>query len=105
MYKHAPEYGWSIGHCSSSQEWKGPGIYSEKCCFADKKYILSCITTNKNGDWSSTVLMMLGHRFCNDVVDHNASLTIDISGDICICLLYTSPSPRDGLLYRMPSTA
>ena len=22
-----------------------------------------------------------------------------------ICLLYTSPSPRDGLLYRMPSSA
>ena len=25
--------------------------------------------------------------------------------DIDICLLYTSPSPRDGLLYRMPSSA
>ena len=25
--------------------------------------------------------------------------------DICICLLYTSPSPRDGLLSRMPSSA
>ena len=23
----------------------------------------------------------------------------------CGCLLYTSPSPRDGLLYRMPSSA
>ena len=27
----------------------------------------------------------------------------DISGDYC--LLYTSPSPRDGLLSRMPSSA
>ena len=26
-------------------------------------------------------------------------------GDIHICLLYTSPSPRDGLLSRMPSSA
>ena len=25
--------------------------------------------------------------------------------DICSCLLYTSPSPRDGLLSRMPSSA
>ena len=25
--------------------------------------------------------------------------------NICICLLYTSPSPRDGLLPRMPSSA
>ena len=26
-------------------------------------------------------------------------------GEVCICLLYTSPSPRDGLLSRMPSSA
>ena len=26
-------------------------------------------------------------------------------GKIIICLLYTSPSPRDGLLSRMPSSA
>ena len=25
--------------------------------------------------------------------------------DLVICLLYTSPSPRDGLLSRMPSSA
>ena len=25
--------------------------------------------------------------------------------DACACLLYTSPSPRDGLLSRMPSSA
>ena len=24
---------------------------------------------------------------------------------LCFCLLYTSPSPRDGLLSRMPSSA
>ena len=27
------------------------------------------------------------------------------TGTICTCLLYTSPSPRDGLLSRMPSSA
>ena len=27
------------------------------------------------------------------------------AGDVCDCLLYTSPSPRDGLLSRMPSSA
>ena len=26
-------------------------------------------------------------------------------GTQCVCLLYTSPSPRDGLLSRMPSSA
>ena len=27
------------------------------------------------------------------------------SGSLDVCLLYTSPSPRDGLLSRMPSSA
>ena len=30
---------------------------------------------------------------------------VDAVEKICICLLYTSPSPRDGLLSRMPSSA
>ena len=29
----------------------------------------------------------------------------DIVEKVLICLLYTSPSPRDGLLSRMPSSA
>ena len=29
----------------------------------------------------------------------------DLDAEIYICLLYTSPSPRDGLLSRMPSSA
>ena len=28
-----------------------------------------------------------------------------VEGTPCFCLLYTSPSPRDGLLSRMPSSA
>ena len=36
----------------------------------------------------------------------SASTSIDLTiGEFCICLLYTSPSPRDGLLSRMPSSA
>ena len=34
--------------------------------------------------------------------DPNGELTSALTGD---CLLYTSPSPRDGLLSRMPSSA
>ena len=34
-----------------------------------------------------------------------AGLEQQNSGDVFICLLYTSPSPRDGLLSRMPSSA
>ena len=35
---------------------------------------------------------------------HIEKYTVKV-GDICLCLLYTSPSPRDGLLSRMPSSA
>ena len=39
--------------------------------------------------------------FCQNLIDSGwAEL-----GDSMICLLYTSPSPRDGLLSRMPSSA
>ena len=35
--------------------------------------------------------------------EFNVSLADDVQPDTC--LLYTSPSPRDGLLSRMPSSA
>ena len=39
-------------------------------------------------------------------ITHHATLHGCTIGDKClICLLYTSPSPRDGLLSRMPSSA
>ena len=47
-----------------------------------------------NMDELTRILETLSHRF-----------TIDGSAEITLCLLYTSPSPRDGLLSRMPSSA
>ena len=39
-------------------------------------------------------------------VSYNTSITLDANGDFTIiCLLYTSPSPRDATLSRMPSSA
>ena len=43
----------------------------------------------------------------NDLVK-NGDTSVEAGGKILIlngCLLYTSPSPRDGLLSRMPSSA
>ena len=45
-----------------------------------------------------------------DVVHDGIGAVVGAAGgqqlDQCeACLLYTSPSPRDGLLYRMPSSA
>src|SRR5664279_1628296 len=52
---------------------------------------------------------------CSDPAELVGKTDIDLFGeafgqgtrsdDIRICLLYTSPSPRDGLLSRMPSSA
>ena len=42
----------------------------------------------------------------NIVFGENTSLVVDPSEEkLKTCLLYTSPSPRDGLLSRMPSSA
>ena len=42
----------------------------------------------------------------NEKVRRNNDLTIEIQGSVIItCLLYTSPSPRDRSLSRMPSSA
>ena len=43
------------------------------------------------------------HTFNTSQSDSN--LVTTSNGSLCICLLYTSPSPRDGLLSRMPSSA
>ena len=41
-------------------------------------------------------------------LDYGESIKTPCGGTVtrdCVCLLYTSPSPRDGLLSRMPSSA
>ena len=48
-------------------------------------------TGEQSGTWGTTT------NFNYDILDRIASYKA--------CLLYTSPSPRDGLLSRMPSSA
>ena len=40
-----------------------------------------------------------------DTIRYNTSIDEGLTLDLDTCLLYTSPSPRDGLLSRMPSSA
>ena len=89
MYKHTQDYDWSFGQCTSSHEWIEPGIYSEKCCVSENKNILTCSTANKDDDWSNNVLMLLGHRFCDDLVDYSASFLIDVSGILIYSYMYS----------------
>ena len=50
-----------------------------------------------SGDYEPIVVIKKNH--------HKPLVVIDAEAFIKICLLYTSPSPRDGLLSRMPSSA
>ena len=43
-------------------------------------------------------ILWVGNSFLFNYLDNNLNKNIT-------CLLYTSPSPRDGLLSRMPSSA
>ena len=56
------------------------------------KLPLSGVLYDKNG----------GYISIQQLVRSNVTFFLDGSGG---CLLYTSPSPRDGLLSRMPSSA
>ena len=50
---------------------------------------------------TSIILKWLQENYDAEVICYTA----DVGQEIDSCLLYTSPSPRDGLLSRMPSSA
>ena len=75
----------------------------DKILFRLSKEIIESNTDNpyllgipKRGD-------LLAQRISNNLLSEN--FKHDIGKVDYFCLLYTSPSPRDGLLSRMPSSA
>ena len=52
----------------------------------------------------SWIRIAAGMMIINFGIDNSFSI-LAWAGLLLICLLYTSPSPRDGLLSRMPSSA
>ena len=58
---------------------------------------------------NSTVQSVINHLMDKQPENSNEfdgkNIMIAINGKDSSCLLYTSPSPRDGLLSRMPSSA
>ena len=64
---------------------KGTTVYSKRLAFGVEAEVWTIAAANKAGKWYRGVLEA-AERFM-------------------ACLLYTSPSPRDGLLSRMPSSA
>ena len=70
-------------------------------------FILFYPSCNGNGESSIEARVTFRVDMGNEIVSNNG---VHIAGTMespngSICLLYTSPSPRDGLLSRMPSSA
>ena len=80
--KQTSEKKWSLGPCSQSQKGLGEGRYTERCCLSEGIHILTCKAGRNENDWSSNVVMILGHRFCDDFVGHEAYIAINVSGTI-----------------------
>ena len=55
--------------------------------------------------FASVIERYLNARLFNRVSASVAIMSILAIAQTLVCLLYTSPSPRDGLLSRMPSSA
>ena len=58
--------------------------------------------TNAHPHLDKTGKIALVH---NGIIENYDSIKKTLEGRGVVCLLYTSPSPRDGLLSRMPSSA
>ena len=71
------------------------GIDRALACFAAHKII-------RNKYKKNILIVDLGTTVSITKIDNKGNL---IGGQLLPCLLYTSPSPRDGLLSRMPSSA
>ena len=59
------------------------------------------VTTQTVGSQATNTLFVQGGQAPSILVDMDAALSEDNNN----CLLYTSPSPRDATLSRMPSSA
>ena len=56
-------------------------------------------------DWARTLLLLNTQSLDPDLVRDTLNVILKFQEDIDSCLLYTSPSPRDATLSRMPSSA
>ena len=79
------DYTWSLGHCSPSQGWPHPGTYVDRCCLSKGVHMLTCKTARAKNDWSHNVVIIMGHRFCEDYVGYEAVFSINISGAFTNC--------------------
>ena len=60
--------------------------------------------------WLTVFIILIGVHSTAYAMDKEPVIWVQVpqwtdDWAVCACLLYTSPSPRDGLLSRMPSSA
>ena len=73
----------------------------------DRKYAENWIVRRQKSNPRGKTL--LKHELVDKGIDRETAeqvvATVETEDEAAVCLLYTSPSPRDGLLSRMPSSA
>ena len=78
-----------------------------QCSDCDYKYIVNSADLKPDGRMVECA--NCNHRWYQEPLKSEEFLSSSVpklsSEESGICLLYTSPSPRDGLLSRMPSSA
>ena len=79
-----------------------PAMPSSLICTTIVPYSLNAVNPTINTGWDLGVKM---HGLIADKWGYELGLFNGTGGNVNTCLLYTSPSPRDGLLSRMPSSA
>ena len=71
--------------------------------------VVSCLGNNQNEVYQSLLNSKSGISFAEEYKEHNLKSHVhgkpNIKLEDHICLLYTSPSPRDPKTSRMPSSA
>ena len=97
--------GMRTGHKSARRRRKSSRCKKEYCALEGRR--LLAVTASLSG----STLSIFGDASANTVVVTQSGSSLNLSGDLSQqynfsdCLLYTSPSPRDATLSRMPSSA
>ena len=67
--------------------------------------LVACATAPSPADYDKAAAEVMKASFREQGIAKLDRIRQDELQQACSCLLYTSPSPRDGLLSRMPSSA
>ena len=105
---------WFADDVDGPWEWKGPAARSGKCLygklfnkkagFVSREWIPDFANFRRDG-YDFAARWDDGLASCAAFRRKTSRKSLSSSASSISCLLYTSPSPRDGLLSRMPSSA